>query len=588
MNLGSLGGLFGGDERRKKLMDGLQGVMKNPEAMKAIGGLAAGGMGGAEGAGAAAGGEGGGAGTSGGFGALLGGLKTPQMGPGGTAGFNPNAPMPSLKAPMMGGDSGVRKVGRAGTGGEAFGIDNSSRGGSSGLGTPDEGGGVMVGRRISVDDAMPDAFDMPFKASQAPSPLSRMGNSTTLPTMDMNAPFVGHDPRLRNPLPQLQRPDAPVFEPIRDGVNINASNSGPVGGSDTLGSMMDQMANRPAAVENQQTQMLAPRPIGQVRPPDLLGRRGDTLDDTPMGHARYGYQSEYMDDKGHIPRRWQDIAANSLHGAAMGFQNGGGWQGALGGAAAGGVGSAVDPTRARDFRFNQEQVPRMESNRKDTERGQDRGFEMQKRNADLRGAEARTAATIAGTKDAELFRRQQEANLAKTQADTKAKLTGRPQKFLDYDSETQQYVTAFKYPDGHVEYEGPSGDAELKLRGYENQNKMNTARIEGGMARVKEAGKNSMERVRVQQGGANWRTTQTQAGQNKRTADKINAQYGDTYTPPRTPMGSDIPPQGKAPAVGSVPTKRATAQHVQEYAQKFGVSPEEARKRFEAKGYRVE
>jgi hypothetical protein len=588
MNLGSLGGLFGGDERRKKLMDGLQGVMKNPEAMKAIGGLAAGGMGGAEGAGAAAGGEGGGAGASGGFGALLGGLKTPQMGPGGTAGFNPNAPMPSLKAPMMGGDSGVRKIGRAGTGGEAFGIDNSSRGGSSGLGTPDEGGGVMIGRRISVDDAMPDAFDMPFKASQAPSPLSRMGNSTTLPAMDMNAPFVGHDPRLRNPLPQLQRPDAPSFEPIRDSVNINASTGGPVGGSDALGSMMDQMANRPAAVESQQTQMLAPRPIGQVRPPDLLGRRGDTLDDTPMGHARYGYQSEYMDDKGHIPRRWQDIAANSLHGAAMGFQNGGGWQGALGGAAAGGVGSAVDPTRARDFRFNQEQVPRMESNRKDTERGQDRGFEMQKRNADLRGTEARTAATIAGTKDVELERQSKMSQIAKTNAQAEAIAKGKDVTKMIPNPETGELEEVRFFADGTSQVLGRSGQAILKREGYENQRGMNTERIGSREKIAGNAQRGAMDRVRVQQGGANWRTTQTQAGQNKRTADKINAQYGDTYTPPRTPMGPDIPPQGKAPAVGSVPTKRATAQHVQEYAQKFGVSPEEARKRFEAKGYRVE
>lgn len=487
-----------------------------------------------------------------------------------TPGFNPKAAMPSLKAPMMGGDSGVRKVGRAGTGAEAFGVDSSSRGGSSGLGTPDEGGGVMIGRRMSVDDAMPDAFDMPFKASQAPSPLSRMGNSTTLPAMDLNAPFINRPQSMPNQMPTLQRPESPALEPIRDSVNISASNSGPIGGSDTLGSIMGRMANAPAEVEGQQTQMIGQRPISVIRPPDLLGRRGDTLDDTPMNHARYGYQTEYMDDKGHIPRRKQDIFMNALHGAAEGFKNGGGWQGALGGAGAGAAGTAISPTHGRDFRFNQEQVPRLERNRADLERGQDRSFEMQKRDAELKGQQARTAATIAGTKDAELFRKQQEANIAKTQADTKAKMTGKPQKFLDYDAETQQYVTAFKYPDGHVEYEGPSGDAELKLRGYENQNKMNTARIEGGMARVKESAKGAMDRVRAQQGGANYRAGLSQSGQNYRTGERIKARYGD------------------APPVGSVPVRRVTMQDVNDYAKEFGISPAEARKRFEDKGKKVE
>lgn len=390
-------------------------------------------------------------------------------------------------------------------------------------------------------------------------------------------------------MPQIQRPPAPAIEPIRDSVNISATNSGPVGGSDTLGSLMGRMANAPAEVENQQTQMIGQRPIPVVRPPDLLGRRGDTLDDTPMNHARYGYQTEYMDDKGHTPRRWQDIAMNALSGAALGYQKYG-WQGAIGGAGAGAAGSAIDPTRARDFRFDQERMPRLEANRADLERGQDRGFEMQKRSADLEGSRARTAATIAGTKDAELFRRQQEANLAKTQADTKAKLTGKPQEFIDYDPETRQFVTAFKYPDGHVEYEGPSGDAELKLKGYENQKQIGDSRNKAGMERVIQQGKDAFKRTQAQQGGANWRTQQTQAGQNKRTADRLGAQYGDTY----------VPPQGAAPPVGSVPNffpeinkpaasgKTASQKDIADYAKMKGISPADARKKFEDKGYSIQ
>ena len=416
-----------------------------------------------------------------------------------TPGINPNAPMPILKAPSMGGDSG------------------------------------LINRR----ESMP------------------------------------------NQIPQLMSPNAPAIQPIRDSVNISATNSGPVGGSDMLGSMLDRETNRPAEVENQQTQMLAPRPIGRVRPPDLLGRRGDTLDDTPMGHARYGYQSQYMDDKGHIPRRKQDILMNALHGAALGYQNGGGWQGAIGGAGAGAAGTAIDPTRGRDFRFNQEQVPRLERNRADLERGQDRQYEMQKRGADLRGAEARTAATIAGTKDVGLERQYRMAQIAKMDADAEAKRTGRPQKFMDYDPESGQFRNAFKYPDGHVEYEGQSGEARLKQEGYQNQAKMNTDRIEGGMARVKESAKGAMDRVRVQQGGANYRAGMSQSGQDRRTDKRLNAQYGDTY----------VPPQGKAPAVGSVPGagsgKVASASDVSEYAKMKGITAAEARKRFEDKGYSI-
>lgn len=170
-----------------------------------------------------------------------------------TPGFNPNASMPSLKAPMMGGDSGT----------------------------------------------------------------------------------IGHDSRLRNPLPQLQRPGAPI------------------------------------SVTPQQTQMIAQRPIGEVRPPDFLGRKGATMDDTPLNHERYAYDNQYMKDGRH-PRRWQDIAMTALHGANEGFKATGDWRGALAGAGTGAAGAAISPLAARDLRFEREQLPGLERSRADLERGQDR------------------------------------------------------------------------------------------------------------------------------------------------------------------------------------------------------------------------
>lgn len=415
-----------------------------------------------------------------------------------TPGINPNAPMPSLKAPMMGGDSG------------------------------------LINRRESMPSQMP----------------------------------------------QLMPPNAPAIQPIRDSVNISATNSGPVGGSDMLGSMLDREANRPAAVENQQTQMLAPRPIGQVRPPDLLGRKGDTLDDTPMNHARYGYQSQYMDDKGHIPRRKQDILMNALHGAALGFQNGGGWQGALGGAGAGAAGTAIDPTRGRDFRFNQEQVPRLERNRTDLERGQDRQYEMRRRNADLEGSKARTQATIAGTKDIELERQAKMSQIAKTNAQAEAIAKGKDVTKMIPNPETGEMEEVRFFADGTSQVLGRSGQAILKREGVDAQNQRSDNQIKSreGIA-DKQIGARKVI-VGMQQGGANYRAGMSQSGQDRRTDKRLNAQYGDVYTPP----------QLKPPAVGSVPGagggKTASASDISEYAKMKGISFDEAQKKFEARGYR--
>ena len=331
-------------------------------------------------------------------------------------------------------------------------------------------------------------------------------------------------------LPQLQRPDMPTLEPITDSASVSANL--PMG-----------QAEAPSLAG----QMIAPRPIPSVRPPDFLGRKGATMDDTPLNHERYAYDNQYMEN-GHHGRRLQDIAMTALHGANQGFQATGDWRGALGGAGVGAAGAAINPLMARDFRFNQEQLPRITASRQELERGQDRSYEMQKRGADLEGSRARTQATIAATKDPQIERQYRQSQIAKMDADAEAKRTGKPTKFMDYDPESGQFRVAFKYPDGHVDYDGQSGDAELKMRGYENQDRMNKDRIEGGMARVKESAKGAMDRVRVQQGGANYRAGLSQSGQNARQKERLGAQYGD-------PQSSGVGEYGPAapPAVSSVP-----------------------------------
>jgi hypothetical protein len=287
-------------------------------------------------------------------------------------------------------------LGSGGTSVDAGGVTAPKRGILSGvLNRPELGPGGTAGFNPAAADSLPK--------------LGRsMGGDSGL----------GNRPQpMQNQMPMLQRPESPVLKPIRDSVNIQGQSSpglgiyepeerngayiplrpineapvnpSPVGGGDALGSLMDRMANRPAEVENQQAQMLAQRPIGEVRPPDFLGRKGATMEDTPMNHERYGYQTEYMKD-GKIPRRPQDILANALHGAAQGFQGGGGWEGALGGAGAGAIGSAVSPIHARDFRFNKEQMPRLQAQQQEKQQIEDRRLGQRGKLAGIEHTEAQT------------------------------------------------------------------------------------------------------------------------------------------------------------------------------------------------------
>lgn len=356
-----------------------------------------------------------------------------------------------------------------------------------------------------------------------------------------------------NAPPTLPRPDVMPAEPLRESVDISANL--PMGRAEAS----------PLA-----GQMIPTREIKPVRPPDFLGTPGSTMDDTPMNHRRYQYQTQYMQD-GKVPRRWQDIAMNALHGAAQGFQAGGGLGGALGGAIAGGAGTAISPLHGRDFRFRNEQMPRLMEQQAETERLQDRDFEMQKRGADLEGLRARTQATIAGTKDAELERQYRQAQIEKMNAETQARLTGRPQRFMEYDPQTGLVYESFFYPDGRIERGGQSGGAQIKREGFENQRKIGEARNAAGMERVIQQGKDAYKRTQLQQSGATGRTVITQDRIDKRHKDKLGA--------------STIPPIDSVPY--GPPVKRASKADVNDFAREKKITPAEAKARFEAKGYYI-
>lgn len=365
-------------------------------------------------------------------------------------------------------------------------------------------------------------------------------------------------------MPTLRRPDAAPLEPIRDSVDINASMDGPVGGSSTLGSLLRREADRPAQVESQQTQGIGTRAIRPVRPPDFLGTPGSTMDDTPMNHSRYQYQTQYMQD-GKIPRRWQDIAMNALSGAAQGFQTTGDLGGALGGAIAGGAGTAISPLHGRDFRFRNEQMPRLMEQQKEGERLEDRGLDVQRRRADMEGVRARTQATIAGTKDAELVYKQQEAKIKLDEARRRAIESGKTQVVEVEDPQTGQIRLVRVNNDGTTDL-GASGKAAMNQDNIESREKISGNQIKSREGIVdKQIG--SRERiVNVQQRGATGRTAMTQAGQNQRLEKRLGAQGA-------------IPPIGSVPYGPPTPTSEGSPrrQAIIKRAIEAGYTPEQAK-----------
>ncbi len=210
---------------------------------------------------------------------------------------------------------------------------------------------------------------------------------------------------------------------------------------------------------------------------------------------------------------------------------------------------------------------------KEGERLEDRGLDVQRRRADMEGVQARTQATIAGTKDVELERQYRQAQIEKMGAETQAKLTGKPQKFMEYDPETGMVYESFFYPDGRIERGGQSGGAQIKREGIDAQNQRTDRQIQSREGIVDKQIGSREKIVGMQQRGATGRTAMTQAGQNQRQKERLAA-------------------GGTIPAIGSVPygpaIKRASKTDINDFAREKKITPAEAKARFEAKGYIVE
>lgn len=116
--------------------------------------------------------------------------------------------------------------------------------------------------------------------------------------------------------------------------------------------------------------LIPQREVPQVRVPQLPGRKGPMLDDTPYNRSRYEYVTRNMTDEGEIPRSWKTIGRSALAGIARTYQQNpnASWQAQLAGGAVGGAGAAINPAGGEEFVFDSMYAPGIE---KDQQRAQE-------------------------------------------------------------------------------------------------------------------------------------------------------------------------------------------------------------------------
>lgn len=377
-------------------------------------------------------------------------------------------------------------------------------------------------------------------------------------------------------MPQLMPPNAPKLEPIRDSIDIHGQS--PMGQVSVTDHQPQMIPSRFTANAPPNPQPMAAQSFGQesvpmvarfapredrredVPIPQLPGHRGDPIPYNEMDAAKWDHvygKMRHTDDGRHelgVKRSLKTALANGVLAMNKSFQEAGGyrnpdaWKAGLTGGAVGGVGTAIAPQAGQEVNFDWAHRPEIEDRMRRQDESSDRDLKMRRGNAEIEGIRARNKATIAGMKDPELERRKTEAMISKANAQAEAARTGKPQRFIEYDPETNQYLQGWKYPDGREDFSGQAGSMQIRREGFENQNQMNKDRIEGGMSRVIQQGKDAFRRTQAQEGGRNYRAGLSQSGQNQRTDKRIQAQYGAG--------GEYIPPVGSVPGGGGSARER--------------------------------
>lgn len=247
--------------------------------------------------------------------------------------------------------------------------------------------------------------------------------------------------------------------------------------------------------------------VRDVPVPQLPGHKGEPVPYNPVDYAKYRYVMDKMgrDEQGNetgIKRDWKDMLKTGLLGAAQGIQQAGGnpW-GALGGFGAGFAGAAISPQAGREFIFDTAIKPGVMEQEQRGIQQQDRQRQTRMDDLRRRQIEAGIQRTEADTKDVDLEREKLRAQIAKTNAEAEARKTGRPQLVDEYDPQTGAILKVAVYPDGRKVEVGQSGAGQLRREGFETREGIADKQIGSREKIATDSAAAAMERARLREQG---------------------------------------------------------------------------------------
>ena len=501
---------------------------------------------------------------------------------------------------------------------------------------PDVDGGRI---QLLGGQQSPPRLPIPALDMKPPMPLTPTQQSGHPPLTDFDtdtgrmagSPPPKPMPPLTGVNPMSGQLDAASIPTIRDSVEITdtAPRLAP--------SPVPPMLDRPPA-------QLPQDPSRKDIPIPALPNRG--YDPTPYNDydaARYDYTMKHAkrDAEGNFApgggfeRNWKSILQNALAGAAN-YADTGDWGKMLGGAIGGGAGAAVNPQRGYEIAFDRghgahmQQAQGMRDARTEQERKMQMGgleLENKKSQIEARRTQAERQQAVA------------DSQIKYNEARAEAARRGTPDEALLVNPESGLIESVNVYPDGRRDVLGVSGDAMIKGATLEAQNQRDAlnresreregalnrksresiALIPGRLGGAGIPGDAKTEYTRVQRlkqkAEAAWARAknpppnadpqalleEAQAAQNDYNAyaEDFGTLYGDYYDVSNTtankktgdPGWMGIKPKALPPSRQNAPSAAAQAsvspRAVEEYAREKGVSIEEAKQRFAAKGIQI-
>lgn len=401
--------------------------------------------------------------------------------------------------------------------------------------------------------------------------------------------------------PGARMPDIRLPEQAQSPLSIATMRPGRVGQVDMMSPAqptpdalgINMSRNMPAvAPEVSMPTQVPMRELPQVRVPQLPGRTGPPLEDSPYNRARYEYVTRNMNEQGEIPRSWKTIGQSTLAGIAKTYQQNPNapWQAQLAGGAAGGIGAAINPAGGEEFVFDSMYAPGVE---KDQQRAQE-----------------------TDQRESERIRREQDVLMGKARIDELNRRANRPPvgeaTWGTYNTETGQPI--WQRPQGQSPAAAPrryvingalvddAGNEIYKGQPKEREMSLSDAMAEETAAEgtVEQIAQDSLagrldslkQRLPAQYQAAinnpdDPYYTEAQQAWNKMQSDELNKIRREVSERRRSNAGMRRKGGSRPPSSPTGGTTAVSSAAVEGYAKEKGISYDEALKRFQAKGIQV-